>query len=92
MEAYTRDPEKIIRRVKVKRYGLTDEQYDDLMAVTTCDICGDEADLMQIDHNHDTGEVRGRLCAPCNRGLGQFRDDLETLRRAVAYLEERNDV
>ena len=47
---------------------------------------------MFIDHCHETGKVRGLLCSKCNIALGNFDDDIETLKRAISYLSlsERN--
>jgi hypothetical protein len=39
-----------------------------------------------LDHDHKTGKVRGILCSRCNRGLGHFQDNVESLRQAVTYL------
>jgi len=39
-----------------------------------------------VDHNHDTGEVRGLLCNQCNRALGLFKDSSKVLQNAVKYL------
>lgn len=58
-----------------------------------CAICGSGARgwgrslALVIDHCHDTGAVRGFLCAVCNTALGAFGDDPQRLRAAVAYLE-----
>lgn len=43
--------------------------------------------VVDIDHNHVTGKVRGLLCYNCNRGLGMFRDDVMSLREAANYVE-----
>ena len=52
-----------------------------------CKICGDSGNLC-IDHDHQTGEVRGLLCGLCNSGLGMFRDNLAHLSKAIEYLRD----
>jgi Recombination endonuclease VII len=74
-------------------YGITLEEYDAILAAqrNCCAICrmrltGSRA--AHVDHDHDTGRVRGILCNNCNNGLGRFRDDPSVLRRAAHYLED----
>lgn len=47
---------------------------------------------LAVDHNHETGEVRGLLCAGSERGcnviLGDIRDNIDTAKRIVAYLQD----
>jgi hypothetical protein len=40
-----------------------------------------------FDHCHKTRTRRGMMCDNCNKALGLFEDDPETLRRAADYLE-----
>ncbi len=73
------------------RYGLTLETYDRLLDLQggVCAICKGspkEGENLPVDHDHDTGAVRGLLCHPCNRAVGVFQDDLATLRSAATYL------
>ncbi len=39
------------------------------------------------DHCHKTNKPRGLLCDPCNQGLGNFKEDINQILRAIKYLE-----
>lgn len=87
---YDSDPARHItyaRRSIVKRkYGLTLEEYDGIIA-RGCAICRGKGPRMALDHCHTSGKVRDALCTNCNAGLGQFKDDPARLRAAAKYLE-----
>ena len=59
---------------------------DVVLSETICGICASDKKLC-IDHCHDTGKVRGRLCAKCNKALGLFHDNVEFLESAKQYLK-----
>lgn len=46
-----------------------------------------DTNVLHVDHDHQTMEVRGLLCGSCNRALGLLKDDKETLIRLATYLE-----
>ena len=48
-------------------------------------ICG-APDREDVDHDHVFGNVRGILCFNCNGGLGQFKDNVDNLSKAISYL------
>jgi len=82
-------------RERLRKYGLTQEEYDRLLAEQggRCPICltteGTDGDgEWSIDHDHETGQVRGLLCGHCNRAIGLLRDNIANLTRAQAYLEK----
>ena len=76
-----------LRWVKHK-YGLSKEQYEAMMSAHNgqCDICKQPSEVLHIDHCHATGKVRGLLCQYCNKGLGLFRDSIDSLLNAIQYL------
>ena len=41
---------------------------------------------LDVDHDHDTGQIRGLLCNRCNKILGQAEDSAELLRLMADYL------
>jgi hypothetical protein len=75
-------------RVRLKKYGITQKHYDEMLqrCGRRCQICGRER-LLDIDHCHAQGHVRGLLCGPCNRGIGFLDDDVSLLESAIAYLK-----
>ena len=66
-----------LRHVK-KHFDLTAEQYVALYKQNDgkCHLCDKELDMLKkqtvhVDHCHETGKVRGMLCAPCNTLIGR---------------------
>ena len=90
------------RRARTKRkgdlkraYGITLEHYQEMLDAQQggCAICsstspGSRWNTFAVDHCHTSGAVRGLLCTNCNIGLGLFKDDTETLERALTYLRK----
>lgn len=80
-------------RIRSKKYNIPFEEA--LEVPENCELCGiHEEDAawgtMTLDHCHDSGKFRGWICGECNRGLGAFDDDVELLKLAIKYLEDRN--
>lgn len=76
---------------KCRDYGISVSEYDEMLASQSgvCAICRKECKSgkrLSIDHNHETGEVRGLLCGKCNSVIGYADDCISTLRAAIEYL------
>lgn len=82
----------VAREQTLRSYGLTLEDYERMFdeQLGLCKICGEEETnpkrSLAVDHDHDTGEVRGLLCGKCNSGIGLLRDSSELLACAYLYL------
>lgn len=90
-----RDVEKARETAWKRRYGISREDYNTLFSLQNycCAICltkevGRGHTYFHVDHDHNTGRVRGLLCDKCNRGLGYFNDNSSLLERASRYLYE----
>lgn len=92
--AYSKNNPETVRRLNYKRkYGITLEQYNQILEAQggVCAGCGGverraATGNLAVDHNHETGEVRGLLCSNCNRALGLLGDSIETLKSLADYL------
>lgn len=79
-------------RLKVE-YGLSLEQFDEMIAQQhgVCAICKVKRVVrgephLHVDHDHQSGLVRGILCHHCNMILGHSRDSVDVLEACIAYL------
>ena len=74
-------------------YKINPDDYDKMITVQSgrCAICGTDdpgrgSTFFPVDHDHETGVVRGLLCHGCNLGIAHFSDDPGKLEAAAAYL------
>jgi hypothetical protein len=69
------------------RYGIGQVDVDRMLADQggLCLGC-DKPDPEHVDHDHETGNVRGMLCFNCNQALGNVRDKMAVLSRLRDYL------
>ena len=91
------EPNRSLRR----KYNITREDYDRMYAEQDgkCAICRKTESAhhqttgapraLAVDHNAETGEVRGLLCFRCNTSIGKFEHDPELLRRAALFCERK---
>lgn len=89
------------KRRLFNRYGLTNEEYEDLhiQQNNLCMICKQQnksknplkLNKLYVDHCHKTNKVRSLLCQQCNSGLGMFMDSPKLLRKAADYLDFHNE-
>lgn len=76
------------------RYNLEPQEKQALLEKQNygCAICGykfgQKKGDIKVDHCHDKGHVRGLLCDLCNRGLGYFKDNVDSFKNAIKYLGE----
>lgn len=77
-------------------YGISRVEFERLNEIQggRCAICerepvaeGRNGKHLRVDHDHETGAVRGLLCTRCNVALGTFGDTVEGLKKAIRYLE-----
>lgn len=80
-------------RSYLKNYGITLDEYNGLLIKQNneCKICHkhitQSKHAFAVDHDHDTGIVRGLLCSKCNSALGLFEDNANVLLSALIYLK-----
>jgi hypothetical protein len=82
------------RRRLLRGYGITEQQYEMLLEVQggVCAICKQSCPsgrMLAVDHDHNTGRVRGLLCMVCNNKLGHL-ENKDWIEKAMKYLGNEN--
>lgn len=100
---FEKDPTYQQRHSWFRLYGVTNKQFDELIASqqNRCAIChqpetalarnSKRIKLLAVDHDHKTNAIRGLLCDTCNRGLGYFKDNPNLLIAAAEYLKSHTN-
>lgn len=91
-EYYENNKEKVIQRTKKysikSKFNLTKEEYDELCK-NGCNACS-SYEVLCVDHDHISNEVRGILCNKCNTALGLLNDDSTKILKLAEYIENWN--
>lgn len=90
------NPDKTKQHIVKSKYGLSKEKYEELILSSNglCQSCGEPESFMKngevrslsIDHDHNTGAVRGLICNSCNRAIGFAKENADRLQACAEYL------
>jgi hypothetical protein len=104
---YLTNIDKIRGKTLLKNYGITVEQFNQMLeqqnsrcAVCNTDVPGGRCNQWCVDHDHkccpkvkSCGKcIRALLCHSCNTGLGLLKDSIEILDSAKLYLEKWSNI
>lgn len=75
-----------------RSYGMETDEYEALLGKQGggCAICKSSrgARRLHVDHDHDSGVIRGLLCHGCNTAIGLLKEDPSLIEAALLYLEK----
>lgn len=98
-----RDPLMDRRLYLRKRFGITIDDYDRMLAAQNglCAICGEpekgilkrtgKRKALAVDHDHKTGKIRQLLCAWCNTALARIEADRSIVTKINSYLDRHGN-
>lgn len=94
---YSNNKEIISKNNQVRKYGVSSSWLEERYSIqkSLCEICKRDGGIKKslcIDHDHQTGEVRGLICGKCNTAIGMVEESTEILMAIIEYLERYKDV
>jgi len=79
-----------------RRFGISLFDYGQMLLSQggKCAICkgtdgghrNGEPKALAVDHDHNTGKVRGLLCESCNQAIGKLKEDKQVILSSIEYL------
>ncbi len=80
--------------VKARREFEKNNPRPDIGDIFHCPICKKIFTVttnqsVNLDHDNETGEIRGWMCGDCNTSMGRLNDDISTLARAILWLKDK---
>jgi hypothetical protein len=72
---------------RLYKFEITREKLIELPG--ECQVCG-SSDRTHLDHNHESNIVRGVLCHGCNIALGMLKENKETMKSLIKYIEKHS--
>lgn len=79
------------------KYNLSAEDISKMLeeqggtcANDTCDYGKDDDQKLFVDHNHETGKVRGLLCHWCNSAEGLLKGDTKVAEGLIRYMRKHD--
>lgn len=94
-EYRAKNKDRVRNNLLLREYGISLEDYNKMFANQKgcCKICNRHQSelkkILAVDHCHVNKNVRGLLCSSCNTGLGNFKDNVESLYAAIEYLNKK---
>jgi hypothetical protein len=89
---YQKRKRDIINSRLLRNFGITLEQYEKKLEEQNgkCEICGltpiENKKSLAVDHDHNSGRVRGLLCNNCNVAVGFLKDNVDKAKKMTEYI------
>lgn len=93
-EYYQNNKEKSKDRMLRRNYGISLDEYNKMLEEQkgNCYVCErhhtTQKKSLSVDHCHKTGVVRRLLCSNCNTSLGLLKENIESVKKLINYIEE----
>lgn len=90
---YRQHKDNWLRYTLQNKFRMTVEQYEQMLKEQNgvraiCEKKEDNGKRLSVDHDHNTGEIRGLLCQRCNTLIGMAQERENVLVSAIRYLKE----
>lgn len=92
---FAKNPDIFMNNSLKFHYGITLVDYNFMLEKQdgVCAICSKtnfnkRVKRLFVDHNHETGKVRGLLCINCNSVVGHCKENITILDKTNVYLDK----